>query len=341
MALVFADEYTRYADRFDMSGLYSNVTTGVVLASGGRSNRQCLKIPHGSSFFVDEAKVEIGSNEATVTCGMLLQANALTSQVQIRPWIGLFDGPNMQVGLCFGNAGAIYAVRGLGINVLGNSSNGVIADDTLYYIELTTTFAASGTVQVWVDDGTSTTQVLNLSGVDTTDSANDYANVLKFANNDGSSSNFTFIDDPYLRTDSTRLGRRLNDWLAMTGDGNYSNWTPSAGSNYQCIDDAAPDRSTTFNSTSSASVSDSYTKDAIADISDITALIPMVFAEKQGTNSASIQAGVRIGSTDYNGSSQTLIDGSHQWYVNILEDDPSTSNPFSVSGIDAAELLVT
>ena len=94
--------------------------------------------------------------------------------------------------------------------------------------------------------------------------------------------------------------------LKPNGAGGYTQWTPSAGSNYTCVDDVPPAGSD-YVSALSAGLLDSY---ALGDFaaqagSQIAALIPIAVCLKDDAGVASqVSLGTRLSATDLIGSPQ-------------------------------------
>lgn len=124
--------------------------------------------------------------------------------------------------------------------------------------------------------------------------------------------------------------------LSPNGAGNYTDWTPSAGSNYQNVDEAVSDGDTTYNSEDTASGKDSY---AFADISGTGTVVAVMLwgtTRKDDVGTRVARFLHRESSTDSFSSNFNLSDtfALTNW---VLENNPRTSSAWSISEINASE----
>jgi hypothetical protein len=135
----------------------------------------------------------------------------------------------------------------------------------------------------------------------------------------------TFLGDVYVRT------------FLPTGAGTTTQWTPSAGSNYQNVDDNPSDEDTTYNSESTVSDMDTYAMgNMTVGSSAIHGVRVSAMVRKEGAGPRTIRTVLRSGSTNYEGSSFTLFD-SYKYANTLYSQDPDTSAAFTDAGIDALE----
>ena len=98
-------------------------------------------------------------------------------------------------------------------------------------------------------------------------------------------------------------------WLPVNGAGSYAGWTPSAGANYECVDEIPPDDDTTYVSTNAADIVDGYTLAGYTLPSNavINAVIPTAVALKgDATIATQIALGLRAAGVDAYGSDLDL-----------------------------------
>src|SRR5262249_37892481 len=118
------------------------------------------------------------------------------------------------------------------------------------------------------------------------------------------------------------------------GAGATTNWTPSAGSNYQNVDDATPNEDTDYNSDATAGDIDTY---AMGDVTPAAGAVKGVMvsmrARKDDGATRTLQAAIRTGATNYFGASQNLT-SSYAYYTEIWENNPNTSSPFTISDVN-------
>lgn len=157
----------------------------------------------------------------------------------------------------------------------------------------------------------------------------------------------TYYDDIVI---FNALGSRCNSWpngvpvyvMRPNAPGGYSEWTPSAGDNYQCVDEVPPS-GTDYVYTNTNDKKDSYNfPDANAALaSGVTAIIADYWGQSVGAPSISqIKRLVCIGSVDYEGSGITLEPTFYK-HTDVMELNPDDSQPWEKSDLDAIELGMT
>lgn len=128
--------------------------------------------------------------------------------------------------------------------------------------------------------------------------------------------------------------------LLPSGAGNYSQWTPSTGSNYACVDETAPNSDTDYVSETNAGDIDTY---AFGDISGssgtVRALVVNLFARKDDAGARTICPVYRRSSTDTLGDNISLAN-SYLWYAKIWETDPLTAAAWTLANINGSEFGV-
>jgi hypothetical protein len=127
--------------------------------------------------------------------------------------------------------------------------------------------------------------------------------------------------------------------LRPDGAGNYSQWTPSAGSNYQNVDDDATsgiDEDTTYNESSTTGNKDSFTLADMSGTKKIYGVVLNTVGRKTDATSRGLRDFARLGSTDYLGDKYGVPTdyGLHQ---TIFENNPADDQRFEVTDINAME----
>jgi len=226
--------------------------------------------------------------------------------------------------------------------VLGTTTF-AIASGTYYYIEF----------KIKIDNSTGTADIvvngsnkLALSSQDTQNTANATANQVRLGNNAVSTASTLDYDDFYScdGTGSAPTNALLGDVRVETilpnGVGNTSAWTPSAGSNFQNVDETAPNADTDYNSTSNAGDVDTYNYPSITPTSGTVYGVQVnMNARKDDGGTRTIAPVVRSGGTDFVGTSQN-IGSSYTYYQQLYEQDPNTAAAWTISNVNAAEFGV-
>jgi len=155
--------------------------------------------------------------------------------------------------------------------------------------------------------------------------------------------NNTYIDDLYLLDElgsknTTFLGPCRVDTIRPSGAGNYAQMTPSAGANYECVDDDQLSESD-YVASDNHGEKDSYEFDEVpAVIYDdrFYGVQTCIAAAKQNPTSVQLADLVRIGGNDYNGDFNALTE-SDLYNLGVKEVDPSDSNDWTKAKVNASE----
>jgi len=237
------------------------------------------------------------------------------------------------------NAGKHLEVHNSADTLLGTSSGHTIESTTWYYIEVKVVIHDSaGSVVIKVDGS----EVLNLSGIDTQNGSNAYAGAVKV---ELLYNNQTWFDDFYLLDAS---GSKNNDFLGdvrievlrPNGAGVHTDLTPSAGANYENVDEIYPDDDATYNSSGNVGDKDTY---ALPSVTSFTGIIHAVKTQitirkdDSGTRKAKILR--RVNGTDYQGTEEDLLI-SYKTFSKIDENNPDDSATWEEADINGMEVGV-
>lgn len=269
--------------------------------------------------------------DTTMIIGMALRKNGSGAT---NPILFVLDGlGNEQQRIYWNGANQLIVARNAGGTTLLTGATPFI-NNTWYYVEIKIVCDASaGSVQIklnGVNDGT-------VTGIQTRTQSNNNIQCVQF--NAGSFSHYK--DDIYiLNSDSSGPNTFLGDVqivsITPSGAGTHTDFTPSAGANYQNVDDVAYDDDTTYNETSVTGNIDTY---AMSDISLSGAIKGVQFnwVSRKTTAGTRLEAPViRTNSTDTVGSDVSETDTYTNKFA-IYQKNPVTSADFTQSELNAAE----
>jgi hypothetical protein len=249
--------------------------------------------------------------------------------------LSFWDTATTQIELRTMTGGALQVTRNG--TILGTSALGVLAANQYFYIELKVTIHNStGSYDVHVNESS----VLSDSGVDTQNTANATANQVRFT---GYNSYAWDLDDVYIcdGTGSAPQNDFLGDSkvLAYIGNaaGDSTQFTPSAGSNYENVDDTDPDDDTTYNSSSTVSHLDLYNIPAATITGTIFGIQVSNYMRKDDAGARVVKNAIKAGTTTSYGSNESLTD-TYTYYHTIWENNPDDASPFEDADIDALQL---
>ena len=325
MALRFMDGCDWAGSRSDIGMKWDAIVYPNVL-NGGRTN------PSGKSYQTDgwPAVKKILDAQATWIAGRGFYANTTgTPTSGGRMIIEFLDSGTRQLGLEVSN-GALRVLRGS--TVLATSSY-TLQGQQWYYIELKATIHGSaGSYEVRVNRQT----VLSATGVNTQNTANASANEVGFGG-DGTS----WGDDFYI-CDAT--GTRNNDFLGdvevvtlmPAGAGNYAQWTPLSGANWENVDEIPQDGDTSYNYSATAGQKDTFGAQTYSATGTPLGLQVNLIHRKDDAGSRTIRTLLRSGGADYSGTSESVLD-SYSHAFDVWETDPADSADWTDTKINAAE----
>lgn len=349
MALLYFDglkTYGGYADanRVDAGPFLSSIycSTGNISFSerADRFGQQSYQCAIGVSSRAFQWRFE-GNEKTTLICGIAFEPNEATlpSYTANEGYNGFYDSIAGDWQLKFHFVGSeIQARRGDG-TLLGTTSGAGIAQHVWKYVEYKVTIDNSaGAIEVKIDGVT----VLNLSGIDTQNTANNTAD--HFSIKCGYNDRGFYFQDCYICDDS---GASCNDFLGdvravpcfVHHAGEYAQLTPSAGDNYQNVDEQpGPDEDTSYNYGSTANLKDAYGLENLpGPAANATILGIKTQITARGTSGTpTIKTLTRAGTTDELGSEKTLST-SYQTYGEILTENPDDAAAWEKADINALE----
>lgn len=333
MALRFMDSFDHYATA-DIGKKWTTPGAATISAGNGRNGTASLRLVASST-----CQKVLGS-QATWIAGFATKIESPGASDIFNLW----DSATVHIRVNWTAANRIEIKRN---TTLLATSTTVFNADTWYYLEFKITIHdTAGVVQMRVNGvaetltfvtGTETTQ-------DTRNAGNASADTFLFRTTTGE---FHF-DDLYLLdgTDGTAaqgaannafLGDCRVEALLPSGAGNSAQFTPSAGSNYQNVDDATADGDSTYNASSTSGHIDSFAMGNLTMTSgSIYGVQTNLWARKDDAGSVSLQPHFRISSTDYARTSVSLSD-SYVDHLAIEGKDPDTGSLWTVSGVNGAE----
>lgn len=336
MTLEFIDGFDHYVTA-DLRASYKwNCVGNVSIGEGvGRRGSGCMSISGESG---PDYLVKTGTNQATRIIGFAVYFTGYsTGNANM---VNVVDVTTLQCYMGVNSTGHIYVGRGPS-TILATSVE-ILPLNTWSYVEFKFTVNnSSGVLEVRVNGAS--TGWINLTGQDTCANSNQYSNILQVGNVSPEVYSSTLrIDDLYIcngagTTNNNFLGDcRVDSYLPIEAGGS-AQFTPSAGNNWECVDDTAPDEDSTYVQSSTVDHIDTY---GFAEMthtpSSIFGLQINAVAKKDDAGTRSIATVVNSGSSgDVAGTTQVLST-SYIDYTQIVEQDPNTSAAWTKSGINAA-----
>jgi hypothetical protein len=242
--------------------------------------------------------------------------------------------------------GTISVVRGTSSSgsggnqgtVLGTLTDFVVLPNVFYHLEMKAVIHdTTGAVQVWINE----VEKLNLTNQDTQNVTGvSTVNQITLENvTNASDANITDFDDVVIRDDQQNGDEQVRCFFP-TGVGATDQWTASAGTTAQCVDETAPNDDTDFISESTPGDISVFTFDDLGPTSSITAVVPLPYAKKTDAGTAKLKNVIRHSGINYSGDEKAPSNSAYEYLPQVFMTNPGTSNPFSVSDWNALEVGV-
>lgn len=335
MALLWAEKFDIYNVAADIAGtndgVLSPLTAGVATndrwgTTGKRSTtlEQQFRYSDRSSNTTMIVSLALIVNLETISLGrteLLFASTATTANTHWRLYLTRAGSVQLNTA---GSSGA----------PLAQSLPGVIRNNTWHRVEIKVTCLDSGTAEVRVDG---VTVIGPIAG--------------DFRNGTGNTSALEQIRIPRIGPTATAgydeilimdaSGTTLNDFLGdvrfelevASTQGATTDWTASAGTQVQCIDDAIPLASANFDTdyiSSSTAGQDNlagHVAASLTNVSSIHAVQLATLARNDGSNTISHNCRGSDGTLTNQvvQSPTTLVNGTYRWKTSVFRNDPATA----------------
>jgi len=246
--------------------------------------------------------------------------------------IAYFNSSGTRVGTLIRLGG--YLVAKLGTNGGTTLATGTkpIDDNTTYLIEIY--FKPADTGGRWVVKVDGITDI-DYTG-DTTPGPTTIDRIGLGTNYTGSAC-YAYYDN-FIVDNETFPGNTRIQAIRPTAAGNSTQWTPSAGSNWDCVDEVPPSTSD-YVYTNTPDSLDLYTfGDLSGSIDSIQCVQVQALAMLEGAPTPQkLQLAVRTGGSNYFSNSKAIPTGSPRTVFDIWVNNPNTSSPWEASEVNGAE----
>lgn len=317
-----------------MAGKWNTGNGGshLIQSGGGRFGDSWRFTASGTQYLV-----KILDQQATWTAGFAIKNNSWTTGMR---FFGFADNnPTFQMEIGCDSAGHLRLTRNNTVLATGTT---VLSNGVFYYIEFKVTINSStGAYELRINGNTE----LSASGTNTQATGNAWADRFYLGDFSVGGGETCDVCDLYVldgtgSVNNTFLGDCRVDALFPSGAGNYTQLTPSAGSNYAAVDEKAQNGDTDYVESGTVSQKDSY---AYGDLATSTGsvfgvqLVP--FARKTDAGTRSIKGLARLSSTDVLDSTDKTLSSSYAYYPDVRETKPGGGS-WAISDVNSAEFGV-
>jgi hypothetical protein len=146
-----------------------------------------------------------------------------------------------------------------------------------------------------------------------------------------------YVDD-IIVDDATFPGDTRIQKITVNGTGTTTDWSPSAGANYECVDEIPAD-DTDYVYTNTVNLIDLYNVSSlVGEVESVKCIQVQARAKKEGLSTPqNLQLGVKSGITNDFGSSQAL-ESDYKNFAELWEVNPATSSAWTKAEIDDLEI---
>ena len=322
MPILFCDSYDHYQTT-DLPIKYASVNASFITGAGtGRNGTQALRLTGVTN---PNLSVVVG-NIPTVYTEVAYRMQALPASDQ--PVIVYHDAGSWQMELRITPTGELRLTRnttpvavtsGLGLSI-----------NTYHHIGLmVTVHDTAGIYEVRVNG----VQKLFATGTDTKNTANAYVTDVRLYGYLGVNGTVDY-DDLIIASDGFS-GDCAVKAIFPQGAGNYSQWSPSAGLGYQCVDETLVNGDTDYVISATPGQRNSYDFATIGG-GLVKAVQQVSTMRKDDAGARNAKQFVRAGGTDYDGAN-IVVAGSYVMQRQVLTTNPATGAAWTNAGLDAAE----
>lgn len=247
--------------------------------------------------------------------------------------VQFISGSTVLGGVTIGSDGRIQGHNSSSATPVVYSTKRLTAGVT-YLIEIRYNLADSGNIQVKIDG------ILDIdySG-DTKPGSETTFDLIKFggATYSGTGAYGSCYMDNIIIDDASWIGQTFIQAIAPTAAGNSTGWTPSTGSNWDCVEEI-PVSDTNYVSINSNDVTDTYTTSNLSGtINSVKCVQVQARARKESTPTPqNLKLVIRASSTDYLSANKALTTSfANKW--NLWETNPAGGS-WDESGVNGIEI---
>ena len=345
MSLIWLDGFETWNDAADLQvidALYdtSSASTGDTY---GRKDRGLNLGSQFSNYYMKLPNTHADNTTVILGCAYKSISSGNWNYDYSNPQWAFYDTDgNRHVSIHSKGSSRLFEVRDYSEAVIGTGTFEMILN-VWYYIEIKV--AISDTVGVVQMRFNEQALDIDLSGQDTLNGSNGYVGRIRMYG--GTEYKGFAVDDLYV---CNAQGTKNNDFLGDVridavrpdGDGNYTDFDPSAGSNYENVDETYPDDDTTYNDSQdvAAGEQDSYAMESLDVLgTTIHGVKDQITVRKTDSGARSAKILTVQGGSDYLGDTIVLSD-SFTTHTRIMEDNPDDAAAFVEADITSGEVGV-
>lgn len=346
MAIIWMDSFDNYGTGTDATPTPTGVVGRRYSVIGeetrmdtkpGRLGGNALQLEFDNTCFLSPGGLTIN---ATMILGVAIRFDAFPGSSQ--QFIAFYDLTTLGMNLRIKSDGEIEVRRGT--TVLETTTSAGLTTGAWYHIEFKVVCAnsPSGSYEVRVGG----VNVASDTGLDTQAGSNAFHTTFRLTGTSVSDTSAVQFDDLYVCDGS---GSVNNDFLGNmrvvtirpNAVGDDSDWTPTAGDNYENVDESVADDDSTYVESDTPGDTDLYDfEDPSSFVTEIKGVMIVTDCRNTDALDFDIHLVAKSGSTQSDGTAQAVGSTDYVTRTRILEDNPDTTDPWEPVELAAAQFGV-
>lgn len=303
--------------------------------ASGRLGGRALRMQGNWDGYISPAPL---TNNSTLVAGFAFYCAGLPP-ASPAVMLSFYDGTTQGMNLKRETDGSVSVCRG---STTLATSDPILWAEQWHYIEFKVVcHDTTGSYDFRLSGAT----ILSASGVDTKAGANEYHTTFRFHGAGTQTYKYVTIDDLYVLDGS---GSVNNDLLgnmrvvAVRPDsaGDSTDWAPSAGANYTCVDEVTLNDDADYVEDSVSDQKDLYNYGSVSGLGVIHGVQACADCRETDATPFDLVTVCKSGVTESDDGGQTVGSTSYVTRMRILETDPDTSSAWTISGVNAAQFGV-
>lgn len=349
MSLLWMDSFDIYGDGATgntnmLEGVYADITgIAAISTAQARTGANSFRFAQNVASF----RRVFGADKTEVGVGYALYMESLPVAENARNTLAMFqdNAATGCVSLCVTTTGQIEVRTGSPTGTVVATSDPVLVTTAWQHVEMRVSIhATTGAVEVRVNGQT----VINASNIDTRGSSTGITSQVRvgFTGAIGGIPPIWYVDDIYAwdtagTYNNDFIGDKKVYFIVPNADTAVADWVPDAGTTgYTQIDEIPPVSTDYIQGNAVADESEFSMTNLPSDVTNILALQFYTKMLKTDAGDSNVQVAVVSGASSANGADRPLTTNATV-YTDVFEEDPDTSAPWTLSGVDAILSRVT
>jgi len=340
LALLFIDGFDHYATADILKKWdYINKSNRVIIDTGNKkSGTSSLRLQDQYGWNESPYVYKNISAKQTVIIGFMIKVQPADIASNIsNPSIRFYDSSSLNIECRIIDNCSINVYRNT--TLLGTSSNIIDYNIWVHFQIKVVIDSINGSVEIKKDGE----DFYSLTGINTQSGSNAWVNRLQLmilSKDDYSGDGYVWYDDLYIADDFQ--GVCIVDTKYPNGAGNSTQWTPSTGANFECVDEVVFDNTDQIASKTVGQIDTFNFEDILApnDVNTIKGVQHNIFTKTDDIGYRKITPIIRPSTSNIDGTELDVSSTNYKLFSQIYNTNPETSQPWTISEVNATEFGV-